>query len=706
MAPPNGVTVKLDNPPRRTAPVFPVVPVIPLTYTQRPVKKQTPAPPVVASSVENTAQKALDPSIPNGHHERQNGDPVGCEQTSAGEGRDTNTPSPVPPSNSDSVQSAISSAVLTPPTVVSGGHAEGTIPRPSALPLSRLNFRDALRVAQINSPTSLDTISAAPTPLQALGPSNPISEYPPVVGPAPGLPLPAPQPFVPNRAAFHQVHPSNGGLVSGGFHESNEHSFQHPNQFRAAAHHQFQGHPAAFDGFTMAHINHSNHHGPPTPHSFQGSQSSAQAEEQSYSRYPPMNAHSSYPAQRMAPPPPEINYPFQQEETMDFLRQQYHDDALRDCYLSVQFAANKDFWDHPEYSRLDFSPKFPGHRLMFARSPLLLGTMKQQGMKECIQLKLSNEYVRPDVFRYVLDTLYGWYWLDRPFPSDLPYRDPRDEFKTALGYISTARYLRLGSLEVAAAHRASMLLDWGTIETAARFISESAIFSAPAANSGSVVFINAVVGWLARNFLSNFVIDINAGHFGFPRLPEPSPSPLPKAEADSRQPSKAQVQMPRDSRIPSNPRLSQISFGEIASVENQQSFPSLFPNTGHSQVPRLEHTILSRILLHLPFEILKVVVEHPYLAELQGEYTRDQRLAMVTKIIEARESLRLRAVDKTSERLQPFHKRLETASKDREVLSKEDYWVNTMGFKEEVFSGDIPFLVRTWTVGQSDSGLS
>ena len=706
MAPPNGVTVKLDNPPRRTAPVFPVVPAIPLTYTQRPVKKQTPAPPVVASSVQNTAQEAPDPSIPNGHHERQKADPMGPEHTSAGEGRDTNTPSPVPPSNSDSVQSATSSAVLTPPTVVSGGHAEGSIPHPSALPLSQSSFRDAPRVAQTNSPTSLNTVSAAPTPHQAPGPSNPISEYPPVLGPAPGLPLPAPQPFVPNRPAFHQVHPSNGGVVSGVFPESNEHPFQHPNHFRAAAHHQYPGHPAAFDNFSMSHINHSNHHGPPTPHSFQGSQSSAQAEEQSYSRHPAMNARSSYPAQRMAPPPPEINYPFQQEETMDFLRQQYHDDALRDCYLSVQFVANKDFWDHPEYSRLDFSLNFPGHRLMFARSPLLMGVMKQQGMKERIQLRVSDEYVRPDVFRYVLDTLYGWYWLDRPFPSGLPYRDPRDEFKTALSYISTARYLRLGSLEVAAAHRASMLLDWATIETAARFISESVIFSAPAASSGSMVFINAVVGWLARNFPSNFVIDINAGNSGFPRLPPSLSSPLRKGEAHSRQPSKAKVQMPRDSRIPSNPRLSLISFGEIPSFEDQPSLPSLFPNTGYSQAPRPEHTILSRILLNLPFEILKVVVEHPYLAELQGEYARDQRLAMVTKIIEAREALRSRAVDKTNEQLELFHKRLETASKDAEVLTKEDHWVNTMGFKEEVFSGDIPFLVRTWTVGQSDSGLS
>ncbi|KAK4162836.1 hypothetical protein QBC43DRAFT_290646 [Cladorrhinum sp. PSN259] len=710
MAPPsNGAMAKPNNLPRRSVPVFPVIPAIPLSYPQRPVKKQTPAaPPVVATSDQKAVQQTPVPNIPNGHRETPNGNPLSS--------RDAETPSPssasIPalPINSADEQSVTSSSVFTPPTVISGGHTRDvsvTDPAPPNVDLASL---------------------ASPQ-------SNPTSDYPPTTGPAPELPLSAPQPVMVTRPAFHQAHPSNGSMVSGPSQQPNGSFHPIPNHpGPAMQYNQHQGFrppqlgplvpSSSFDNWSPTRINHPNHHGPPTPHSFQDSQSSVPAEEQAYSQYPAINGQNGYAVEPYRMPPPGLisTTMANGQNVVDWLREAAYDSSFHDCSIEVSFTPSQEFFDHLGYSQLAFVSTLHGHRLVFSRSSTLKETMRAQFVQAggVVRLgKIADEYVRPDVFRHALGTLYAYELDNMPFPSDLTYRDHRDEFKTALSYIATARYLRLAKVEMQAAERASLLLDWGTIEAAVRFVALNEAYSSRSPEAGVLHITKAVVEWLAQSFPLNFAIDMNAGDAGFRRLPlhqlPPQNVPAPtivngtSAEAHSRQSSRSQVQMPRDLRVSSNPRLSQISFGEITSAENAPPSPSLFPNTGYSQprhVPCPKSHTLSKILLHLPFKLLKAVLEHPLLAQPLGLYNTVDRFAMVSRVIAAREAMRTYVVDKANSEFRSYQTLLESASKDVVIRTQEDFWVNTMGFKEEVFQGDIPFLVRKWTAEQSESGSS
>ncbi|KAK3991526.1 hypothetical protein QBC44DRAFT_236780 [Cladorrhinum sp. PSN332] len=715
MAPSNGAIAKPDNPPRRTVPIFPVVPAIPLSYTQRPVKKQTPAAP---------------PTV--------NGNPIAAEHTSTAASRDTNTLSPAPAStlapatnSPDEQQSVASSSVFTPPTVVSGGHTRGISLSPSSVPI-QMDSQMSLD-ASVTDPATLNIDLTSLSGPQSKGPINPTFDHPPATGQAPELPLPAPQPVMASRPAFHQAHTSNGSLVSGPFQQPNGNSVPFHNHPGAAMQYQQQqGYlppqlgplvSSSFDNWNPNRISHPNPHGPPTPHSFQGSQSSVPVEDQSYPQYPAMNGQNGYAAEPYRVPPPGLDAPFVPDQAyVDWLREAAYDNSFHDCHIDVQFTPSPEFYDHPAYAQQAFTSMLPGHRLIFSRSPTLKDAIKTQFVHAggVIRLgKIADEYVRPDVFRHALGTLYAYELDNIPFPSHLTYRDHRDEFKTALSYIATARYLRLEGVEMQAAHRASLLLDWVTIEAAVRFVALNEAYSARAPEAGILFITKTVVEWLAQNFPLNFAIDINAGDAGFRRLPlhrlpsqnVPTPAIVngSSAEAHSRQSSKSQVQMPRDLRVSSNPRLSQISFGEITSLEITPPSPSLFPNTGYSQARTVScpkaHT-LSKVLLHLPFKLLKAVLEHPLLAQPLGGYNSADRHAMVTMVIAAREAMRTYVVDKANTEFRPYQALLEPASKDMVIRTREDFWVSTMGFKEEVFSGDIPFLVRKWTGENSDSGHS
>ncbi|KAK4225764.1 hypothetical protein QBC38DRAFT_420713 [Podospora fimiseda] len=693
-----------SNPSRRAIPVIPVVPAIPLSYQQRSVNKSTP------SAVVEPAP------ILNGHHDTTDGNPIPDEHASEAVSRGTDTPSPAPGEQ----QSVASSAVLTPPTVVSGGHTRGIalLPSPISPILSQMNSQ--LLDASLTDAALADANLASLTIGQSKGPMNPTPDLPPTTGQAPELPLPAPQPVMVNRPAFHQPQPSNSSLISNPFQQPNGSSIPYPNH-PAAFIQYYQQHsylpaplgpvPTPYDSWTP-----SMSHGPPTPHSFQGSQSSVPMEEQqAYQRF---NGHNGYTAE--GHPPPGLDVPFIPEPSYaDWLREVAHDMSFHDCEIEVQFTPSPEFCDHPAYAQQTFSRMFPGHRVIFSRSPALRDAIiRANGV---VRLgKIADEYVRPDVFRHALGTLYAYELDHMPFPTNLPYRDPRDEFKTALSYIATAHYLRLNRIAMQAAHRAALLLDWGTIEAAVRFVALNEAYSTPSSDPGVLYITKAVVEWLGQNFPVNFTIDISPGDFGFRRLPLSTMPPLlpsfktistpsivngSSPEAHSRQPFNSQVQMPREMRVTSNHRLSQISFGEITPSDIAPPSPSLFPNTGFSQTRPIscpKTHIMSKILLHLPFNLLKAVLEHPLLAQPAGGYKPLARYAMVTMVIDAREAMRKYVVDPANTDFRKYQDALESATKDMVIRTRDDFWVNTMGFKEEVFSGDIPFLIRRWSKNPTD----
>jgi hypothetical protein len=462
-----------------------------------------------------------------------------------------------------------------------------------------------------------------------------------------------------------------------------------------------------------------NHHGPPTPHSFHGSQSSAQADEHGFSHYPAVNGNAG----QATMPPPGMNPPIngtvhpapgsvsayqslrEQDEALSFLRHGISDNTFNDCMLEVRFPDSLEFQDHPGYRQLHRVLRTHGHRFVFSRSPMLASVMKTQSTAPggVIFLEANDEYMRSDIFWYSLRTLYGWSLADGILPTELPLRDVRDDLKTALGYIATARYLQLPWVHSVAVHRASRLLFWNTIELAVKFVSQIVAVSPRNDGFGLSDLLDQVLSFIVHNFPADFTLDVNAGDYGFHRFPPSTPTPRnPNAPTiangtsgglHSRQSSMSQAQMPRNPRVSSNLRLSQIKFGDISPAKNGQSSRALTPND----------TLLSRILLNLPFELLKQILEHPHLAKLSGELNPATRQSMITDIIVERESRRQRALEKVDAQLRAYQERVENATGPLSVGHMDDFWVNSMGLKEEVFPGDLPYLVHTWSQATSSN---
>jgi len=113
-----------------------------------------------------------------------------------------------------------------------------------------------------------------------------------------------------------------------------------------------------------------------------------------------------------------------------------------------------------------------------------------------------------------------------------------------------------------------------------------------------------------------------------------------------------------------------------------------------------ETLALSQILLNLPFDYLKYVLEHPDLAEPAGWLPLDDRRRIIHDVIAERETRRLRAVDEMrAKRTQNWGSvlaRLE--SHDTTIPGPGDEY-DVLGWKEEVVAvgNGSPCIVHEWS---------
>lgn len=304
-----------------------------------------------------------------------------------------------------------------------------------------------------------------------------------------------------------------------------------------------------------------------------------------------------------------------------------------------------------------------------------------------VSLELDNEFVRSDTLLFAIRSLYGWTFREY-LPSQFGPHTAVEEFKLALSYVTIGRYLQLPQVALFAAQRGAELVSWSTIELATEFVLKCVVFSSQ--EGGSPVMnklINSVVHFLVVNIPRDFVLDTSVGEFALPRLPvearqapasssatpsDPQPSPIepaPTTQAPSRL-SKGSI----------NPRLLQIRFGDLSiEAENGQGSNKQPESPRSNRAPTLNDTLLSRILLSLPFEMLKLVMENnPHM-----------RQNVVHEVIQEREVRRMRALAKHSHVLGTF-------ARPVSINDIRDYWCNNMGFREEVMSGDGAYLLHAW----------
>lgn len=420
------------------------------------------------------------------------------------------------------------------------------------------------------------------------------------------------------------------------------------------------------------------------PHSHHGSQSSVQADEQNYgpsshgNRYSTYSTRSVYlPLQQFHPQiDPAFNGPDSSNavsgisgadaQTLFFLQNSFGDREFSDCTLELRFVQQETSHD------------FPCHRVVISRSPRLRHLLRTTAANPLL-IELDDPFMQTDAFIFTLRTLYGWDIDREPYlPSHRPPQDANEALDSSLAFAAAARYLDLPLVHATAIRHACQHLTWETIDRACHFALPRAIhlrapfldnaFSRPEDYSVWEL-LDAITTFLVYNLSLDFFLDVNAGDYGFSRLPATYLVSRSREET-----------VTRHSHRPTKSHHLSIQFGDLK--------------------PTIADTVLSRILLNLPFPMLKHVLEHPHLAKPSGELSLTQRRSLIEAVVGEREARRVRAVE--NPQLHGLAQKLEGASKPLSVHSIEDFHLNSMGFKEEVFDGDTPYILQSW-IHSSDS---
>lgn len=320
------------------------------------------------------------------------------------------------------------------------------------------------------------------------------------------------------------------------------------------------------------------------------------------------------------------------------MRSHWAFDAFTDCRLTIRDSTGEG------------EVNLDAHRVVLAANPKFLRLFaKAQGAKSpsVHVIQLNGPYLRVASFVEALKFFYGC-----PVPL-LEYHRPGsagsedhpsnvDCMATAVGYIASGWWLDNGPIGDRGVEVAAGLLHWDTIGTALGFALDGGLGDSfkvedgsddrsgvsssdqspsragepvvprPTYGHWSTDFLKRIINFLTSCFPDNFYLDQAAPQFAScPRLPA-----LPNSSKDH-------------SRKPSDPRLSQIRFGEMSSEEDHQR-------------PSFTTTTVSSVLLSLPFAILKSVLENYGIAERLGA---DTIASIMRQVVAEREARRTKALE-------------------------------------------------------------
>ena len=401
---------------------------------------------------------------------------------------------------------------------------------------------------------------------------------------------------------------------------------------------------------------------PATSHSFHGSQSSAPNEQENgpafYGQYPtavisngsnghieevrllqqprlkprsgshvltPVNTGANFSGHPMGPPATVDHL----DGLVNYVQAQFADSELADYTLELRYSD-----DRAEPVRI------PGHGLIFGRSPTLKSLMKTQGQVnngdvltgKSLLIESDDRFLRSDGFWMALQRLYGGPLLDigtpamqhLPRTSQQSYPMPgtaADRCDLGLGYAAAGHILQIPPVINRGAEIAGHFVNWDTIEKALDFALDGGVDTQwtygaqpeqarPVSTYGPAVniIIYGALNFVVSAFPPNFELDTSVGDPVTNRR-------LPVTLEDR----------------PSNSRLSFIKFGDHPSEE-----------TVKLESRASVTTILSKLLLNLPFHLLKYILESPRLGNVEGWASTNLRLKVMHSVIEEREKRRIK----------------------------------------------------------------
>ncbi|KAF2725065.1 hypothetical protein K431DRAFT_281543 [Polychaeton citri CBS 116435] len=340
----------------------------------------------------------------------------------------------------------------------------------------------------------------------------------------------------------------------------------------------------------------------------------------------PPKFHQSQPA--MPSPPPDYQANVENAEMMrDHVRSHFNNPDLADCHLQITDM-------HGGRRYLD------SHKIILSRSPTLLMLIQNSeppqssAWKTQVHIHLSTDYVTLEAFSHGLRYLYGEPIMTSQRVMNAPRLARR--MRLALEDAAVGVWLKAPVIAMSAIDIAATQMHWETISDALSFALEGGLSplwlvediedrssteptdelnikpetsGMPTYDPAASQLLHRIIDFTLHMFPPDFFLDISA----------------PQLEAVQRLP---RVPEPRESRqsIP-DPRLSQIHFGEMGAHETRPS-----PIT----------SLVSSMLLSMPFPILKVILEHPILTNRLGIDTVASIMRAVTV---ERESRRNRALN-------------------------------------------------------------
>ncbi|KAF4345674.1 topoisomerase ii-associated [Fusarium beomiforme] len=468
-----------------------------------------------------------------------------------------------------------------------------------------------------------------------------------------------------------------------------------------------------------------NNFGPPTPHSYHDSQASGPPDDGSV-----YNQFSSVPVRNGVPGPEESQSPNQPgrmfggpeypqmmpnagppphmmsgmddaDGLIGHLQQRFGSSEFADCVLELRYTDER------------AAPvRIPGHRLLFSRSAELANAISKQLSRPntnvpslpTIVLETKSKWIRTQTFVMAAQRLYGAP-LFSPLPETLKqaaadFKQQLDLFEYALSYAAAGHLLCWDPVSRRGCEVAMQLLNWQTVEKALEFALEDhrdeGSYDMFKYGDGSRIILNEIVSFIASNIHPTFKIDTSVTDpSNYARLPQTALtsntttrklSPPPIARGTSVHLGKGKARLSQ--------QISGIQFGDLSLTDGKVSPAS--DVSGASQPRTSFNAVLSRILLNLPFDTLKALLETA--TNKGSQWPNAEAIYRVVKdTVAERERRRLQIVELVKTR-----QITAWAVITQQLSSPEPKYVglwSALGWREEILPfgpSESPALGRTW----------
>lgn len=355
-------------------------------------------------------------------------------------------------------------------------------------------------------------------------------------------------------------------------------------------------------------------------------------------------------------PPPGITHPshntshqppfdpngFQAGEALDFaeyVSSMFARPEFADCEVVLEIPDRLTSINSSQPAGESGGPlRLPAHQLVLSHHPLLRRMIQEQGRQidgpREIRIASDDPFLRADSMWRAIKYLYGFRYV--PLPLEIQKQPNVEKFHFILGYAAAGARLEVPHISITAMREATEYLSWDTVEKGVEFALGGLEFHdrpmhVPHAfpqfryRHGTYVgeLVDRTMVFLATNFPSNFSLDTNVEEPRYSRLPVC----LPGYEI-SKQGSK-------NGHGPSRASSINIRFGDMEPNETNSNSQQ---NSAQTSCAHL--SALSRVLINLPYEVLKVVLESNGLGGVAGWRTVQDRRRAMTAVIAEREARR------------------------------------------------------------------